>query len=189
MCPSSNSSSHSSVLQHLPHVAGEQFARACHPRLQLEHVTQGCPRPMTWVWFDSNSTQKKRGGASKQGQDAAGATQSHELVLYFLHGGGYWLFTGKSHIEYVARLVKVMGSQGISIKACVIDHRRAPEHPWPVPILAPSLRQPLSNTLLRCLDMKGMKFEIGYLQSLFFHGQLVIACVVSSSAFRMISRN
>eukprot|EP00403_Amphidinium_massartii_P001282 CAMPEP_0178380720 /NCGR_PEP_ID=MMETSP0689_2-20121128/5611_1 /TAXON_ID=160604 /ORGANISM="Amphidinium massartii, Strain CS-259" /LENGTH=345 /DNA_ID=CAMNT_0020000877 /DNA_START=272 /DNA_END=1305 /DNA_ORIENTATION=- len=99
---------------------GEHFAKACHPRVKLEFVTQGCPRPMTWVWY----------GKAKKAQ----AEREKQTILLFLHGGGYWCFTGKSHLEYVARLVKAMNGQGMDVKACVIDLRRAPEFPWPAPL-------------------------------------------------------
>mmetsp|Transcript_21957 Transcript_21957/g.50144 ORF Transcript_21957/g.50144 Transcript_21957/m.50144 type:complete len:483 (-) Transcript_21957:130-1578(-) len=98
---------------------GENLASALHPRAHFEYVTQGCPRPMTWVWYSRERAAKP----------------VKQMVLLFLHGGGYWCFTGRSHLEYVARLVKALNGQGnVDVRACVIDLRRAPEHPWPAPL-------------------------------------------------------
>lgn len=97
----------------------ELLARICHPSVKFEHVTQGCPRPLVWVWFDPPA------GAKLEGP---------ELVILYLHGGGYWAFTGRSHLEYVARLVSGMQAHKLRVKACVVDTRRAPEHPWPAPV-------------------------------------------------------
>jgi len=104
---------------------GEVLARACHPRVRIEHVTQGCPRPVTWVWFDAPGG--KPAAAEGQGDQ--------ELVMLYLHGGGYIAFTGRSHLEYVARVVKeLQASQQLRVRACIVDIRRAPEHPWPAPL-------------------------------------------------------
>lgn len=94
------------------------FARLCHPRVKFETVTQGCPRPMTWVWFE----------------DTVEGNTAPEVVILFLHGGGYWAFTGKSHLEYVTRIIKAYRGIPLRVKACVVDLRRAPEHPWPAPL-------------------------------------------------------
>lgn len=99
---------------------GEFAARFCHPQVCMEFVTQGVPRPLTWVWFEDS---------------AELSPETPKLVILFLHGGGFWAFTGKSHLEYVARLVKTMGaSRKMLVKAVVVDTRRAPEHQWPAPL-------------------------------------------------------
>jgi len=93
-----------------------QVVRFVHPRVKMESVTQGCPRPMTWVWLDDKTTVGK------------------ELVILFLHGGGHFMFTGRSHLELIARMVKTYASFKLPVRACVVDTRRAPEHPWPAPL-------------------------------------------------------
>jgi acetyl esterase/lipase len=97
---------------------GELVAHIFHRGVHIEHVTQGCPRPLTWVWYDD----------SDELRDAP------ELVILFLHGGGHWAFTGRSHLEYVARIVRHLRRAGMRVKACVVDTRRAPTHPWPAPL-------------------------------------------------------
>lgn len=97
---------------------GEFLARVSHPRVRIETVTQGCPRPMTWVWFD----------------DTPEVEDAPEGVILYLHGGGYWAFTGKSHLEYITRILKAHRATPLRMKACVVDLRRAPEHPWPAPL-------------------------------------------------------
>jgi len=101
---------------------GETLARICHPRVRMEHVTQGCPSPVTWVWFDNAREQKPD------------IDRDSEIVILYLHGGGYWAFTGKSHLEHVVRTVKTLQGQQLRVKACVIDYRKAPQNPWPAPV-------------------------------------------------------
>jgi len=117
---------------------GETMARLCHPRVQMEWHTAACPRPMTWVWFPEAEKAEQRGmDSAVSGSEADGSPSAgpEDVIVLFLHGGGYWAFTGKSHLEYVARLVREMGhALPCRVKACVVDTRRAPEHPWPAPI-------------------------------------------------------
>lgn len=102
----------------------EFVARLYHPRVRMESVTQGCPRPMTWVWFDG-----------QHAPSDAPKSDAPEVVILYLHGGGYWAFTGKSHLEYVTRIIKAYNkSTSMRTKACIVDLRRAPEHPWPAPL-------------------------------------------------------
>eukprot|EP00927_Polykrikos_kofoidii_P034826 TRINITY_DN29458_c0_g2_i2.p1 TRINITY_DN29458_c0_g2~~TRINITY_DN29458_c0_g2_i2.p1 ORF type:complete len:455 (-),score=51.49 TRINITY_DN29458_c0_g2_i2:163-1527(-) len=93
---------------------GRAVAFVCHPRMKFESVTKSCPRPFTWLWFEEPEM----------------ATLP-EVVILFLHGGGHWAFTGASHFEYVGRFLKALRLSGIRGRACVLDTRRAPEHPWP----------------------------------------------------------
>lgn len=51
--------------------------------------------------------------------------------MLYLHGGGHFCLTGRSHLEYVARLVQAHRKRGTRCRACVVDTRRAPEHPYP----------------------------------------------------------
>jgi len=103
---------------------GELLARACHSKVNIEHASQGCPRPLTWVWFDT-----------PVGKCAAlPGEKEQDLVILYLHGGGYFAFTGRSHMEYVARLAKEHQAVHSRTKACIVDLRRAPEHPWPAPL-------------------------------------------------------
>jgi len=96
---------------------GRTFAWVVHRGVSIEAQTQVCPRPLWWVWFESAK---------------AATGEMKELVVLYLHGGGYWAFTGSSHMEYVARLVKVLNSDVPAFaKACVVDYRRAGDHPWP----------------------------------------------------------
>jgi len=117
---------------------GETWARLCHPGVRMEWHTQACPRPMTWVWFPEavDAGARSSDEASAAGEEGGSAPEdSEELVMLFLHGGGYWAFTGKSHLEYVARLTREMGRVArCRMRACVVDTRRAPEYPWPAPI-------------------------------------------------------
>jgi acetyl esterase/lipase len=102
--------------------------------VRIEFVSQGCPRPLTWIWFEDDQKVGVPGASSKLGADATEEAEVEELVILFLHGGGYWAFTGRLHLEYVARIVREMGHVNLRVKACLVDTRRAPEHPWPAPL-------------------------------------------------------
>lgn len=47
-------------------------------------------------------------------------------VLYYLHGGGYVIGSIQSHRHMVAQM-----AEAASMRACMIDYRLAPEHPFP----------------------------------------------------------
>jgi acetyl esterase/lipase len=73
-------------------------------------------RRMSGAWLDEMTSPK---GSSEKPSDLG--EDAPELVILYLHGGGYWAFTGKSHLEYVARLVKKIRSTHLRAKA--ICHR------------------------------------------------------------------
>jgi len=104
------------TITHLDYV-GQVVACLCHPKVHMEFVTQGCPRPVTWVWF------KDKCGVR--------APEQQGLVVLYLHGGGYIWFTGRSHLEYVARIVKNLETPKLPVKACLLDYRRVA---WPAPL-------------------------------------------------------
>ncbi len=54
------------------------------------------------------------------------ARESHEAVLYYLHGGGYVLGSLSTHQNLISGL-----SADAGCRAFAIDYRLAPEHPFP----------------------------------------------------------
>lgn len=60
---------------------------------------------------------------------APARTNPPDVVVYYLHGGGYFFGSPKTHRQIIIALAKTFGGP-----ACAPDYRLAPEHPFPAAV-------------------------------------------------------
>jgi len=91
-------------------------------RAAFEAVTHIFPVPQ-----DVESEPVDAGGVPAEWISTPGADPAR--VIYYLHGGGYYMGSVKTHREMVSRISRAAGA-----RALAIDYRLAPEHPFPAAV-------------------------------------------------------
>ena len=80
--------------------------------------------PKVPFWYGIRTSPAEVGGVS--GEWVETGRSAHDQVLLYLHGGGWFMGSPRTHRSIVADLVRISGIRGLTL-----DYRLAPEHPYP----------------------------------------------------------
>jgi epsilon-lactone hydrolase len=101
------------------HVFGDDGAGLATLRARFERLS-----PIVWPWLGIRTSPAQPGGVPAEWvTTSASAT---DRVLLYLHGGGWFMGSPRTHRSMIATLVRATGFRGLSL-----DYRLAPEHPYP----------------------------------------------------------
>lgn len=92
------------------------------------------PDPQGEWFFPSSSGSSNCHASAGGGHDGAHVPVRDDLasrsrIMLYMHGGAFCLCSPKTHRHIMMRIVKDTGATVLAPK-----YRRAPEHPWPVPV-------------------------------------------------------
>jgi monoterpene epsilon-lactone hydrolase len=88
-------------------------------RARLEHAAPKVP-----FWYGIRTSLARVGGVS--GEWVETTRSASDRVLLYLHGGGWFMGSPRTHRSLVAELVRAS-----AVRAFTLDYRLAPEHPYP----------------------------------------------------------
>jgi acetyl esterase/lipase len=80
--------------------------------------------PKVPFWYGTSTSPAEVGGVS--GEWVETRRSARDQVLLYLHGGGWFMGSPRTHRSIVADLVRCSGIRGLTL-----DYRLAPEHPYP----------------------------------------------------------